>query len=353
MNDLVLLLPILVVGFGALLLMLLSTWEKVSCEIAAYLSMFVFGLAFIVQLIGWSCEDAVVFAGPFSSMLKTGPFACGAGLIICGCGFFLSMSAHTYLKENVFGKVEFYALAALAASGMLLLTMAAELITAFIALEIMSLAIYVLVGFERRNVRATEAVLKYLMLGAFAGAFFVMGIALIYGGTQTTRFAAIAESAAQNGFLSNHLLVVGIFLVCVALLFKLAAFPFHAWVVDVYDGSSMPVTGFMATALKTAVLIFFVNLVSLSGLFQEGLQNVLYWIVILTLFGGNLVAIGQNTVKRMLAASGIVHTGYLLIMLVAFTSLQLNKTVILYYLLAYATCDGRHIRRTILPLRQR
>jgi len=136
---------------------------------------------------------------------------------------------------------------------MLLLTMVQELISVFIALEIMSLAIYVLVGYDRRNVTAAEAVLKYLMLGAFAGGFFAMGSALVYGAAASTRFADIAGFISANGFFASPVLVVGAFFILVALLFKVAAFPFHAWVVDVYDGAAIPVTGFMATALKTAV----------------------------------------------------------------------------------------------------
>ncbi len=222
-----------------------------------------------------------------------------------------------------------------AAVGMLLLTMAQELITAFIALEIMSLSIYILVGYDRAKVTATEAILKYLMLGAFAGAFFTMGTALIYGGASSTKFAQIATFISSNSA-SNPLLLAGAFFIFVAFLFKVAAFPFHAWVIDVYDGASAPVTGFMATGLKAAVFVVFANFLALSADMHSGWLTFLFYVSIFTMFGGNLVAIGQSSLKRMLAASGIVHSGYLLIGLVAISTEHFTGSVIGYYLAAYS-----------------
>jgi NADH-quinone oxidoreductase subunit N len=162
-----------------------------------------------------------------------------------------------------------------------------------------------------------------------------MGTALIYGGTGTTKFVAIS-SAISSGSASEALLLAGAFLIFVAFFFKVAAFPFHAWVIDVYDGASAPVTGFMATALKTAVFAVFANFLALSNDLHSSWITVLFWIAILTMFGGNLVAIGQSSLKRMLAASGIVHSGYLLIALVAISADHFTGSVIGYYLAAYA-----------------
>jgi len=221
------------------------------------------------------------------------------------------------------------------ACGMVLLTLAQELITAFIALEIMSLSIYILVGYDRGNLTAAEAILKYLMLGAFAGAFFTMGTAFIYGGAGSTKFVEISNFLAANGG-NSPLLIGGAFFILVAFLFKVAAFPFHAWVIDVYDGASAPVTGFMATALKTAVFAVFANFLALNGELHSGWITFLFYVAVFTMFGGNLIAIGQNNLKRMLAASGIVHSGYLLIALVAISADQFTGSVIGYYLAAYA-----------------
>jgi NADH-quinone oxidoreductase subunit N len=335
MHDFLSILPLLTIVAGAILLMLLAAFEKIQVEIASYVSMGFFGAAFFVQLVVGCGPDTVVFARVFNGMLVTSNFTMIAGLIILGCGFFTAMSAHTYFRENHFCTLEFYCIMMFAACGMLLLTMAQELISAFIALEIMSLAIYILVGYDRANVKATEAILKYLMLGAFAGAFFTMGTALIYGGSGSTKFAEIA-TFINSSPASSPLLIGGAFLLFVALLFKVAAFPFHAWVIDVYDGASAPVTGFMATALKTAVFVVFANFLALSGELHNGWITFLFYVSVLTMFGGNLIAIGQNSLKRMLAASGIVHSGYLLIALVAISSDQFTGSVIGYYLAAYA-----------------
>ncbi len=335
MLDFMLFLPLIIVGAGAISLMLLSAYEKVTNRSAATLSMGIFGFAFLVQLIAGTTQDLSLFTNTFNGMLVVNPFTKVAGLIILGCGLFTAMMSSSYFEERGVNSVEYYCLTVFAASGMLLLTMAAEMITAFIALEIMSLAIYVLVATDRRSITATEAVLKYLMLGAFAGAFFTMGAALIYGGAGSTKFALIGAYIHEAGFLANGAMLAGSFLVIVALLFKVAAFPFHAWVVDVYDGATLPVTGFMATALKTAVFVMFANFLNIDGL-QEGWVCFLFWAAVLTMFAGNLIAMAQENLKRMLAASGIVHSGYLIIGLVALNDSALSVNIIIYYLAAYA-----------------
>lgn len=335
MYDFLSLLPLIIITSGAILLMLLAAFEKSEVEIASYISMGFYGVAFFVQLVNCCTPETVVFAKTFNGMLVANNFSSAATLVILGCGFFTSVSGHSYFKVNRFCTLEFYSIMMFAACGMLLLTMSAELISAFIAIEIMSLAIYVLVGYERSSVKASEAILKYLMLGAFAGAFFTMGTALIYGGIGSTKFAAITAALAGTESLSP-LMIGGGFFVLVALLFKVAAFPFHAWVVDVYDGAAAPVTGFMATALKAAVFALFANFIAINSTMHSGWITFLFYLAILTMFGGNLVAIGQDNVKRMLAASGIVHSGYLLIALVAINTEQFSGSVIAYYLAAYA-----------------
>ncbi len=336
MLDITLFLPIIIVCAGAILLMLLAAFEKVTNQIASYVCMGIFGLGFGAQLLTCTSTDVVLFSNVFNGMLVANSFTKVAGLIILACGFFTAMSSQTYFEENRVNQPEFYSLVTFAACGMLLMVMAQELITAFIALEIMSLAVYVLVATNRKSITATEAVLKYLMLGAFAGAFFTMGAALLYGGAGSTKFTVIGNVIATNGFLESPALVGGAFLVIAALLFKVAAFPFHAWVVDVYEGATMPVTGFMATALKTAVFALFANFLILDTGLQSNWVTFLFYIAVFTMFAGNFIAIAQNTLKRMLAASGIVHSGYLLIGLVALSTDKFTSSVIVYYLAAYA-----------------
>lgn len=336
MLDLMVILPLLVVGAGAILMMLLAAFNSLDKERTSIVGIGLFAFAFLVQLAVTTGVTVTPFNDVFNGMLVANSFTKVAGLIIIAGGFFSSVAAQTYYVQNKGFVPEFYSLMMFAVCGMLLLTMAAELITLFIALEIMSLAVYTLVGYDRKSIVRSEATLKYLMLGAFAGAFFVMGTVLIFAGAKSTTFAVVGAVIAETGFLSNPALVGGAFLIVAAFLFKAAAFPFHAWVVDVYDGAPLPVTGFMATAVKTAVFAVLANFLIINGELQASWVTYLFYISVFTMFAGNLIAIGQDNLKRMLAASGIVHTGYLLIALVAINTETFNGGVILFYLAAYA-----------------
>ena len=335
MNDFLSLLPLIIICAGGILLMLLSAFDTFKVDNGPLVSMGFCAAAFAVQLLTTCTPESALFSATFNHMLVANSFTHAAGLVIIGCGFFTSMSCRTYFKHNNPCTMEFYSLILFAISGMLLLTLSRELITTLISLEIMSLAIYVLVGFDRKRITASEALLNYLMLGAFAGAFFTMGTALIYGATGSTHFAEISTFVSANSA-ATPLLIGGTFFILVAFFFKVAAFPFHAWVIDVYDGAAAPVTGFMATALKAAAFTVFANFLALNGAFQKEWVDFLFYIALFTMFGGNLIAIGQANVKRMLAASGIVHSGYLLIGLVAISSDNFTGSVIAYYLAAYA-----------------
>ncbi len=336
MLDFIVILPLLVVGAGAILLMLLASMENISEGNIVVLALAVLGIAFALELTVSLSGSVTPYGAAFNGMLVANTFTKVAGLIILASGFFSCMTAQSYFIQNRFSTAEFYSVMLFAVCGMMLLTMAAELITLFISLEIMSLAIYILVGGDRASVIRSEAVLKYLMLGAFAGGFFTMGAALIYGGAGSTKFSAISAFLGKTAFLSSPAMVAGAFLVIVAFLFKAAAFPFHAWSIDVYDGAPLPVTGFMATGVKTAVFAVLANFLVLNSGMKDVWVHYLFYIAVFTMIAGNLIAIGQNTLKRMLAASGIVHAGYLLVGLVAVSTTNFTGGVIVYYLAAYA-----------------
>ncbi len=335
MFDAMVILPLVATGAGAILIMLVAAFETFRREGISILGMGLFAFAFFIQLTVDNSGDIYPFAEVFNGMLVANTFTKVAGLIILACGFFSALAAQTYFTQNKGFVLEFYCMLLFAAFGMLLMTMVAELITLFIALEIMSLAVYTLVGYDRHSVIRSEAVLKYLMLGAFAGAFYVMGAVLVYAGTGSTSFTVIGAVIADSGYLGNPALVGGSFLILFAFLFKAAAFPFHAWVIDVYDGAPLPVTGFMATAVKTSVFAVLANFLLINPEVHQGWVTFLFYLSILTMFAGNLIAIGQQNLKRMLAASGIVHTGYLLIALVALGSEEFGGGAILFYLAAY------------------
>ncbi len=336
MHDLMVIIPLIVVGLGAILLMLLASFRTFSKEAMSILTMGIFGFAFFVQLAVSNSGDITPFNDIFNGMMVANSFTKVAGLIVLACGFFSTMTAQTYFTQNEEFVLEFYSLMLFAVCGMLLLTLAAELMTVFIAIEIMSLAVYTLVGYDRKSVIRSEAVLKYLMLGAFAGAFFVMGTVFIYAGAKSTTFGTIAGVMAENGIAGSPTMVVGTFFILAALFFKAAAFPFHAWVVDVYDGAPLPVTGFMATAVKTAVFAVLANFLLMNSELRDSWITFLFYISVITMLAGNLIALGQDNLKRMLAASGIVHTGYLIIAVAAVNAKEFTGGAILFYLAAYA-----------------
>ncbi len=336
MHDFASLLPLIITGVGAILLMLYAVCPTAKQETASYISMAFFAVAFFIGLLTFtSGGDRAIFPTIFHGMLATSSFSNAACLVIFACGLFTTAACNTYFRDNDFATVEFYSLILFSACGMLLLSMARELITAFIALEIMSLAIYILVGFNRNSITATEAVFKYLMLGAFAGAFFCMGTAMIFGTAGSTHFIDIAAYLATHPA-NTPLIIGGVFFLMITLFFKMSAFPFHGWVLDVYQGAAHPVTGFMATALKTSVVALFANFIAINGGLHDSWITTLFWIAVITMFAGNLIAIGQDNIKRMIAASGIVHSGYLLIALAAMRSEYFTGSVIAYYLAAYS-----------------
>ena len=216
----------------------------------------------------------------------------------------------------------------LALSGMMVMTAARDLMFLYIGLELMSLAVYVLAGANRRSARSAEASLKYFLLGAFASGFLLYGIALLYGAVGDTRLAAIG--AAVPG----PLYLVGVALLLVGLAFKVGAVPFHLWTPDVYDGAPSPVTAFMAAGVKTAAFAL------LWRVLAEGLgpaithwHPVLWWLAAATMVVGNVVALSQRNMKRLLAYSGIAHAGYLLVAVLAYSDRA--PSTLVFYLLAY------------------
>lgn len=247
-----------------------------------------------------------------------------------------------YLKRERGPKGEYYALMLFCTVGMMVMASAADLLMLFIGLETLSIPIYILAGFQRNKIRSNEAGLKYLLMGAFASGFLLYGMAYIYGATGTVRLRFIAERLAEAGSLTGEpFLLIGVILLFVGFAFKIAAVPFHMWTPDVYEGAPTPVTAYMSVAVKAAafagllrVLLVLVPFTDLMELVKGGL----WWIAVLTMFVGNLLALRQNNIKRMLAFSSISHAGYLLVGVLAamrMQTLQMALAGILYYLLAY------------------
>ena len=229
---------------------------------------------------------------------------------------------------------EIYVLVLLATSGMMLLAAARDLMIVFLGIELMSIAVYVLVGAERRSARGAEGALKYFLLGAFSTAFLLYGIALVYGATATTSLPLIAERIRTLGLERQPLLLIGIGLMLIGFGFKIAAVPFHMWAPDVYEGAPSPITAYMAAAVKAAAFVPFVRIwLEALPLAYVAWHLPLWWLATATMVGGNLIALAQRNIKRMLAYSSIAHAGYLLVALVAGT--QAGTWAFLFYVLAY------------------
>jgi len=255
-------------------------------------------------------------------------------IIILGTALTILLSPN-YLEE--FGKNlgEYYALVLFAAVGMLLMAASAHFIMIFLGLEIMSISVYVLAGLFREDPRSNEAALKYLVLGAFASGFLLFGMAMLYGAAGGTLYLSeLASKLSSYAALTKPLTLLGLALIIVGFGFKVASVPFHMWTPDVYEGAPTNVTAFMAVGVKAAAFAAFARVMFMVFPDFTVQWNMVLWVLaVATMTLGNVVAIAQTNIKRMLAYSSIAHAGYLMVALVAHN--QLGAVSLLYYLLAY------------------
>ena len=243
-----------------------------------------------------------------------------------------------YLQRFNIHRGEYYALLLLSTAGMFVLVTAYDLMSIFLGIELMSLAIYVIVGFRRRDFLANEAAMKYFLLGAFAIAFFLYGMSIIYGLCGTMNFKGIVVEATSRELVQNPAFLFAVALLLVGFVFKVSAVPFHMWVPDVYQGAPSPVTGYMAGAVKAASFAAFLRLFYMSFMpARAQWVEIVAVLAIATMTVGNIVALVQRNVKRMLAYSSIAHAGYILIGMAA---LGIDNTKaasgVMFYLAVYA-----------------
>jgi NADH-quinone oxidoreductase subunit N len=231
-------------------------------------------------------------------------------------------------------QTEVFPLTMLAVGGMLVFPAANDLLTMFVALEVLSLPLYLLCGLARhRRLLSQEAALKYFLLGAFSSAFFLYGVALLYGATGTLTLAGIRDALASNP--GDSIALIGVALLAVGLLFKVGAVPFHSWVPDVYQGAPTPITGFMAAATKVAAFGALLRVVHVAlPQLHAPWQPALWAISILTMMVGTITAVNQTDVKRMLAYSSVAHVGFILTAVIAGIPAGVAST--LFYLVAYS-----------------
>jgi NADH-quinone oxidoreductase subunit N len=253
-------------------------------------------------------------------------------LVIIGILTILFSSA--VVRRDGMPEGEYYSLILFSLVGMMMMATATDLLVVFIALEVLSLAVYVLTGI-RRDVAGTEAAFKYFLLGSFSSAFFLYGIAFTYGVTGSTKLADIGSFFSAQSLSGNPMILIAVGLLLVGFAFKISAVPFHMWTPDAYEGAPAIVTGFMSTGVKVAAFAAFAR-VFLSSLepFKNDWAPLVAALAALTMILGTVVGVAQNNLKRMLGYSSIAHGGYLLVALVAAN--DLGKQAILFYLLSYA-----------------
>ena len=325
------LLPDLILVIGAMLLLLVSVWGMESLQRARLTGM----LSIVVCLITFA---AIVWlwraqATASAGIIAVDGFRWATDCIVLAATIIAATLMIDYSERERLVSAESYVLLLLAASGMMLLAASRDLIVVFLGIELMSIASYVLCGLDRRSSRGAEAALKYFLLGAFSTGFLLYGIALVYGATGSTDIATIGTAVTGETF-NNPLLLAGIGLLIVGFCFKIAAVPFHMWTPDVYEGAATPVTAFMAAAVKAAAFAAFLRvwIEAFPGATSAWIHP-LQWLAVITMIGGNLVALQQKNMKRMLAYSSIAHAGYLLVTVIVANSL--GASAFLFYLVAY------------------
>jgi NADH-quinone oxidoreductase subunit N len=337
------------IDFHAILpLIILVAWASALLLLDLFITRKVEGLTAILAALGLVITlvvSALNFGAgstAFNGMIEADGFSSYLQILFTGSGIVGIALAYSYLKRMGINRGEFYPLLLYSISGMILMAQAADLIVVFLALELLSIPLYILAGVARPNPASEEAALKYFLLGAFAGGFVVYGVALSFGATGTTSLAGIV-AAVDSASADMPLLLVGAGLILIGLGFKVALVPFHMWTPDVYQGAPTPLTAFMAVGAKAAgfaalLRIFLAALPVLAGNFVP-----IFWILsALTMFAGNLIAIVQSNIKRMLAYSSIAHAGYIMMAVVAFGQELISRDAVasvLFYLLAYAVTN--------------
>src|SRR5690242_16667486 len=286
---------------------------------------------------------ALAHDGPgFAGLIQSDAFSFFFRLLVGTVSFLVVLAAGPYLDREKLPVAEFYALLFFATAGMGVLASAQELLTGFIGLEMSSISSYVLAGYRRDSQKSSESAMKYFLLGSFATAFFLYGIALVYGATGTTLLSKMAEADTAA---SGTLLKLGLAMILIGLGFKVAIAPFQVWTPDVYEGAPTPVTALFSAGPKAAAFALLLRIYAVVPAATHFWFWAFWILAVLTMFVGNLGALVQTNVKRLLAYSSIAHAGYILVAFAAVTALAGTDAdlgpvpayaAVLFYLLSYA-----------------
>lgn len=334
------LLPAILLGLFGCAVFLFDFWLFPSPREKRHLTWFVVlaeifvGVALYRQFAYLDASGATTISA-FKGLLAIDGFTIFFNAMFLVAGLLAALVSYRYLEVEQENHGEYYGLLLMAQCGMFFLASATELVTLFIGVELMTLTFYVLVGFLARDKRSNEAAIKYFILGSFSSAFLAYGFSLLYGLAGSTRFAEIGSALAGRP-LDDPLLLLAIGTTAIGVLFKLAAVPFHMWAPDVYEGAPTPVTAYLAVGSKAAAVAMLLRLFEgpLAGS-REVWEPALAVIAVLTITVGNLGALSQNSVKRMLAYSAIAHAGYMILGLVAGNDTGIKGVVIYAFIYTF------------------
>jgi NADH-quinone oxidoreductase subunit N len=332
-QDLISFAPALVLAaLGFLMLVIGMLFPRMYRETLAAIVLIGFAVAVFITVQNWN-ESAMIFNGMISVDKFTAGFTC---LFIISAGLTLLLSLNS-LESSSLLISEFFALIIFATVGMILMAASTHLLALFLGVETLSVSLYVLAGFRREDKFSLEASFKYFLLGAFASGFLLYGIALVYGSTGSANLRALSEAlsaGSANLISSPALLTTGLVLMVVGFGFKIALVPFHAWAPDVYQGAPTPISAFMATGSKAAGFAALMRVVLNSGMMSSVDWQQVFWVIAVgTMTVGNIAALRQENIKRLLAYSSIAHAGYILIGILA--NNELGSSAVLFYLLSY------------------
>jgi NADH-quinone oxidoreductase subunit N len=327
MNSLAALFPLLAVVLGALLVLLLEVFlKKDNRDYLGYITLVFLMAAGFLAVRSWNREYVY-----FQGTLSLDRVALFLTLLFCLAVAFVVLLSMKYISQQGANHGEIYALLLLALSGLMIMTSSSDLLVIFLGLEVLSVSSYALAGLRRKDEKSGEAAIKYFLLGSFASAFLVLGIAFLYGAAQSTDIPAIIGHFGAAGI--SILGLIGVGLILVGFGFKIAVVPFHMWTPDVYEGAPTPVTAFFSIGPKAAGFVVLLR-IFLNFWDAAPSSDIVFWalwvISVLTMVIGNLIALRQTNVKRILAYSSIAHAGYILVAILA-----RDNASLIFYLTAY------------------
>ncbi len=348
------LLPLLVLAAAGMAMLFVDAFVKENAQLGLFSAVILGGTA-MVSVGLW--DEQVTSAAPalLGGYLASDRLALFADVAMCLGAALACLLAGGYLREHRLERGEFYVLVVWSTLGAMALARATDLLSLFVSLEALSLGVYCLVAFRRHSPRSAEGAMKYFLLGSFASAILLFGMALLYGATVHTDFAGMAEALRTgetgSGPVDLRLGILGMALLLVGLAFKVSAVPFHMWTPDAYEGAVTPATTFMAVVVKSATVVVIVRV--FFGVFgtemlasaTSGWPPAIYWLAVITLVVGNAAALVQKNVKRMLAYSSIAHAGFLLVGIAAAARFEEGRLTteavssVLFYLLAYTVSN--------------